>query len=201
MEDLVPLIFFLVIVVVNALKFFIEKGGKSKRTGKENPQQPEEAPRKQATSIEGFFETLTDQFTAQPTKVAAWPEGRERPDYVHEMEEFESEQLEELENDPIVEMIPMPVAESIVPVLRKVEEPARIEHHAPPSTHTVLSGSHGLRIPGMDAYMRSGNAGRNNFRITGGDNLRQAMLAHVVFGPPRAFDLSFDNTIARRGQV
>ena len=42
MEDLVPLILFLLIVAVNVLKFLIERSGKKPAT--EKPQRPEEAP-------------------------------------------------------------------------------------------------------------------------------------------------------------
>lgn len=34
--------------------------------------------------------------------------------------------------------------------------------------------------------------------LQGKENLKRAMLAHIVFSPPRAYDLSFDSTFARR---
>jgi hypothetical protein len=198
MEDLVPLIFFLVIVAVNALKFFIEKGGKPKQaSGTPKPRQPGGEPPKRATSsVEEFFESIAEQIAPQPRKVPDWPEGTERPDYMQEMAEFTFEPDDELEEEEeeeerSAEIIPMP--EPVLPALREMEIPATVQL----PTQSVLSGSHGLRIAGMNSFIQSGAMGQNDFRISGKKNLRQAVLAHVIFSPPRAFDLSFDNTIAK----
>ena len=66
---------------------------------------------------------------------------------------------------------------------------------------TTFSGSHGIRIPGMNAFIQSGAIGQADFRIKGKNDLKRAIQAHVIFSPPRAFDLSFDNTIAKQGRI
>ena len=196
MEDLVPLIFFLVIVAVNALKFFIEKGGKSKQApGTSKPRQPaSEPPKRIPSSIEKFFENIAEQMAPQPRVVPDSPDRRERPDYIREMAEFEFEQADELEVERAAESIPMPAPE---PSMRKVATPAKVQLPTQPA-YAGLSGSHGLRIAGMNSFIQSGAVGRNDFRIKGKKNLKQAMLAHVIFSPPRAYDLSFENTITRQ---
>jgi hypothetical protein len=196
MEELVPLIFFLIIVAVNALKFFIEKGGKSKQApGTSKPRQPaSEPPKRIPSSINTFFENIAEQMAPQPSVVPDSPEARERPDYIREMTEFEVEQDDELEEERAAEIIPMPAPEPIMPNMREIETPAKVQIPAQPA-YAGLSGSHGLRIAGMTSFIQSGARGRNDFRINGKKNLKQAMLAHVIFSPPRAYDLSFDNTL------
>lgn len=198
MEDLIPLIFFLIIVAVNVFKFFIEKGGKVKKA----PGQAREAPPKPASTLESFFENLAKQMEPKPTEVPDWPEGRERPDYAREMEEFEHAQTEEFEEEQTAEIIPMP--EPAVSRIRKPEKPEfqPLEKAATvpaplQSTKAVLSGGHGLRMPCMNPFNHNGAAGHTDLRIKGENPLRQAMLAHIVFSPPRALDLSFNDTITK----
>ncbi|RKX38318.1 MAG: hypothetical protein DRP64_15875 [Verrucomicrobia bacterium] len=185
MEDLIPLIFFLIIVGVNVLKFFIEKGGKAKKA----PDQNREAPPRRASPLESFFEDLAQQMAPKPTELADWPEDRERPDYAREMEEFTSAESEEVEEEKIAEIIPFSVPEPIARV-RKTEAPVKVQRQ---TTQPMLSGSQGMRMRSMNS---GGNRG-SDFRIGGKKNLKRAMLAHIVFSPPRAFDLSFDNTISK----
>ncbi len=155
MEDLFPLVIFAVIVGVNVLKFFAEKGKAKPTPGKDQPQ-----PRRKPSPLESFFEDLAEQMAPKPTELATWPEGRERPDYVHEMEEFEEEQPPE----------PLPV---------EILQPVAVVHKAetPPAARPR----------------------RDGFRIEGKKNLKQAMIAHIIFSPPRAFDLSFENTLGKQG--
>ena len=95
MEDLVPLIFFLVIVAVNGLKFLIERGAK-KRVATPSNQPKEDPPRNTQPSIENFFENIVEQLAPKPREVPDWPENVERPDYIQEMTEFGDDQAEEL---------------------------------------------------------------------------------------------------------
>ncbi len=153
MEDLVPLIFFLVIVGVNVLKFFIEKGGKARKAS----EQSGESPPKRASRIETFFEELAEQMAPKPTELADWPEGLARPNYAEEMEEFQQEQAEAIKPTPDV----------------VIQEP---------SLAAII------QMP-----MRQGSS----FQLKGGSKtLRQAMLAHIVFSPPRALDDAYSDTLA-----
>ncbi len=148
MEDLFPLLIFLVIIAVNVIKFFAGKSNPKKPV----PQSGEAPPKRPASSIEAFFENLAEQMAPKPTELPDWPENRDRPDYVHEMEAFE-----EPKEEPPAEIIPPP---------------------KPPPPAPIVHRELGLRLKGRE-------------------NLKQAMLAHIIFSPPRAFDLSFKNTIAK----
>ncbi len=198
MEDLVPLIFFLIIVAVNVLKFFIEKGGKAKKA----PAQNRETPPKRTSPLESFFEDLAQQMAPKPTELADWPEGRERPDYTREMEEFQ--QAEEFEEEQTAEIIPMPTPAPAASRIRNPEKPEfqPLENPAvvqPPlqATKAILSGAQGIRMPCMNPFNHNGAAGHTGFRIKGKKDLRRAMLSHIVFSSPRALDLSFNDTIAK----
>ena len=144
MEELVPLIFFLIIVAVNALKFFIEKGGKSKQApGTSKPRQPaSEPPKRIPSSIDKFFENIAEQMAPQPSVVPDSPGSRERPDYMQEIAEFEFEQDDELEEERAAEIIPMPAPEPITPSLREIATPTKVQLPVQPA-YAGLSGSHG----------------------------------------------------------
>lgn len=154
MEDLFPLVIFAVIVGVNVLKFFAEKG-KAKASPGENQPQPQRKP----SVLESFFDDIAKQVAPRPTEQTDWPEGRKRPDYVHEMETFEKEKTAE----------PLPF---------ETPEPASVR-----KTKTTV----------VAQPQRSG------FRIKGTKNLKQAMIAHIIFSPPRAFDLAFNDTLGKKG--
>lgn len=187
MEDLVPLIFFLIIVAVNVLKFFIEKGGKAKPSSETAKPRPKQTPR--APSLESFFENLAEQMAPKPMEQPDLPEGYERPDYAQEMEEFTVSQSEDLKDERVAEIIPFEVPEPIAH-MPKAEAPATVQRQ---DTQPMLSGSQGMR---MNSMVRGGKR-RTNVQIRGRNNLKRAMIAHIVFSPPRAFDLSFDNTISK----
>jgi len=89
MEDLFPLLVVLAIGAVNLLNFMAKKGKQSRQAERSN--EPKRAP----SQLERFFEQLSEQLNPQePTELPDWPEGYERPDYIHEMEEFEEPQAE-----------------------------------------------------------------------------------------------------------
>lgn len=196
MEDLIPLLIFLVVIAANVIKFFAEKGKPAKPA-----QEPGEAPpKRRPSSLEKFFESLAEQVAPKPTELPDWPEGHERPDYVEEMEEFEQEQAEVAAAGPTAEIIPMPspvpamARRAEMPEFHPLEKPGVVT--PPPQTSkAILSGAQGMRMPCMNPFNHTAT-GHTDFRVKGKKALRQAMLAHIVFSPPRAFDLSFDNTIS-----
>jgi hypothetical protein len=189
MEDLVPLIFFLVIVAVNGIKFLVERS--SKKAARENPQQPNEtAPQSAPSSIESFFEKIAEKLEPKPQSSPDYPEDFERPDYAKEMADFEDNEAEETNPAAIPIYIPEPMTSPV----QNAQQPAVVSIQ---ELQTAFSGSHGIRIPGMNSFVQSGAFGNADFQITGKADLKRAIQAHVIFSPPRAFDLSFDNTIAK----
>ena len=179
MEDLVLLLIFAGIGLINLVKFLAEKSGKNKSA----PAQPAAPPRRRSHSLEDFFENLAEQIAPAPRKIPDWPEGFERPDYLQEMEAFEEE-------PPVAAVEPLPPP-PVPAEFQPLENPVTVQP-ARKSSRAMLSGSHGLRMPGM-----SSGTGRSSFRIEGKNDLKSALLGHIVFSPPRAYDLSFDNTIAK----
>jgi hypothetical protein len=176
MEDLVPFLIFLVIVGINVVKFFAERG-KSKKPA----QQPSDAPAKQpVSSLEKFFASLAEQVEPKPTELPDWPERQE-------MAPLEPKAEQTAEIIPMSKLAPAILERDF----QRLETPVAVQ---PPmrATNAILSGSQGMRMPSHNTA-----AGHPDFRIAGKKNLKQAILAHVVFSPPRAYDLSFDNTIAK----
>jgi hypothetical protein len=191
MEDLVPFLIFIVIALVNLVKFVLEKGAK----GKKPPALPGEAPPKRAPStIERFFEEMAEKLEPKPTPVPDWPEGYERPDYMQEMEDFEEEQPVEIVPMPEPVAAPMPVVHDMPP-LQGVER--TVSFQAPPQVaSSVFSGSSRLRLPSV-SLMRSNAAGTIDFELKDRKKLKQAIVANLVFSQPRAYDRTFDNTLAK----
>ena len=194
MEDIVPLIFFLVIVVVNGIKFLITRAGKKASSG--NAPDTEKTAPKPSSPFDQFFEKIAEQLEPKPQPEPDLPEEFVRPDYAREMAEYEQEQVEE----PLQPAVYIPELVSEATPLPKQHAPAIVQIPTQ-KLQTSFSSSHGIRMPGMNAFIQTGNKTKSDFRIEGNQDLRRAMLAHVIFSPPRALDLSFDNTIARSGQV
>jgi hypothetical protein len=201
MEDLVPLLIFVVIALVNFLKYLAEKGGKPKQA----PNAPEGAPRKrEPRSLEEFFEELAEKAEPQPTELPAWPTSRKRPDYVREMEEFErSQEVVLAEESRTAEIMPLPtVAPAEPPPAAPLQPPAiptldKVTAIKSPlqSTPAIFSNMRGIRMHSAP-ILPSEAKGKTEFDLQGRKNLKQAILAHVIFSPPRAYDLTFENTIS-----
>ncbi|MCF7818797.1 MAG: hypothetical protein K9M54_13050 [Kiritimatiellales bacterium] len=182
MDDLAPLIFFLIIVVVNLFKFFVEKGGKAKQApGLQQPRQP--------SGLEKFLEKLAEQPVPQP---------RATPNY----ERFEQARIDDLDEDEYEDIPPLPepvfsrIQQTKTPEFRPLERPATTVPVVHRPGHAILSGSHGLRMPG-NTFISSSTAGQVDFRISGKQALKNALLSQIIFSPPRAYDLSFDNTMIK----
>jgi hypothetical protein len=203
MDDLIPFVIFIIIAIVNLLKYLTKKG----RGDKSKPAPSEQgAPKQQPSTIEAFFESLASKLEPPATEVADWPEGSERPDYMKEMETFEDPVSMRFDAEETAEVIPMLSPEAAprpVPAAWKTsEKPAEIERmahvaslkSAMRSMPALLSNSKNMRFS-SPPILRSSDAGRNDLPLKERATLRQAMLANLVFSPPRAFEVEFDNVI------
>ena len=216
MEDLVPLLIFIVIAVVNLLKFAAKKGGKKKRTPPPTGAAPRERgvapnggsrpPKRQPTTLETFFEEIAEKLEPKPTELPNWPKSRERPDYMKEMVEFETTQAEAYEEEETAEIIPMspPEPEQISVARKAVADVPEVQSmgqtvslkSAMKSMPAMITNSRGMRIASTP-ILRSSTAGRTHFPLKEMAALRKAIIANIVFSPPRAYDASFDNTITK----
>ena len=201
MDDLIPFVIFIIIAIVNLLKYAAKKAGEGKSTPAPTPAG---TPRKQPSSIEAFFEDLASKIEPQPTEVADWPEGSERPDYMKEMETFETPDATRFEAEETAEIIPMPPPEPRAlawQAAEKTDETQRIDQvaalkSAMTAVPALPSNAKSMRIS-SPPILRSSTAGRNDLPLKQRATLRQAILAHLVFSPPRAFEVEFDNLIIR----
>jgi len=197
MDDLVPFLIFIVVVIINLVKFVAEKGGKKKRAATPSGSAP---PKRKPTTIETFFEELAGKLEPRPAEPAGWPEGRERPDYMKEMEEFEPVQAETYEEERAAEIIPMPSPgfaepEITIPVVQMSVQTSSLKT----AMKSMPSGVASLKSMTIASapILRSSSAGRINFPLKEKSALRKAIIANLIFSPPRAYDASFDTTIAK----
>jgi hypothetical protein len=195
MEDLFPLLIFIVIAAVNAVKFFAEKGGR-----KAAPSAPEkEKPAGGASALEEFFEEIAQKFEPKPREVAQWPEGIERPDYVKEMTAFKTtpapKTQPEQQPEPIPAVYPQPLRSQMKKQEITVPPTGKNASVKMPAQSTAFAGMSNVRMP-MQPLLRS-TAGRTTFELKNKQQLKQALLANMVFGPPRAYEQSFNNTMAQ----
>lgn len=190
MEEIGPFLFFIVIALVQLVKFFIEKAGKGK---KPIAQSGEESPRKTSV-LENFFEGIAEKLEPQPTPLPDWPENITPPNYMQEMKDFKEES--ELPAVPVAPIIPMP--EPIfqdTPTLQGVEK--TVAFQAPTRVaSSVFAGTSNIRLPSIP-LMKSNANGSIDFNLKDRKMLKQAIVANLVFSQPRAYDCSFDTTIAK----
>ncbi len=197
MDDLVPFLIFIVVVIINLVKFVAEKRGKKKPAPTPAGSAP---PKRKPTTLETFFEELAGKLEPRPTEPADGPEGRERPDYMKEMEEFEPVQAEASKDERVAEIIPIPPPVFAKP---KIKIPVIQVSVQTTSLKTAMksmpSGVASLKSMTIASapILRSSTAGRINFPLKEKSALRKAIIANLIFSPPRAYDASFDTTIAK----
>ncbi len=202
MEDLVPLLIFVVIAVANLLKFAADKGRKKKQT----PPLDGKAPSKrQPSTLEKFFEEIAEKLEPQPPEPSDWPESRERPDYMGEMAEFQHAQAEAFKEET-AEILPMPPPEPdpVSASWKDVADAPEVQvgaqatslKSAMKSMPAMLTHSKGMRMTSAP-LLRSSSAGHINFPLKERSVLRKALIANIIFSAPRVYDRSFDNAIVK----
>ncbi|MEN7973202.1 MAG: hypothetical protein ABFR47_05135 [Verrucomicrobiota bacterium] len=211
MEDLVPLLIFIVIAVVNLLKFTTEKGGRKKQAPSPSGKAPRERgvapsegsrpPQRRPSTIEAFFEEIAEKLEPQPTDLPEWPEGRERPNYMEEMEEFETTRAKTYEEEEVPSIPtppPAPLSHEVAkeaPVIQPEEKVVSLKS-AMKAMPSLITNSQGMRIASAP-ILRSSTAGHIDLPLKDKSVLRKAIIANIVFSPPRAYDVSFNNTITQ----
>lgn len=208
MDDLLPLFIFIVIVIVNVLRAVAEKKGRKPPSDADITKPA--TPRKGPSTLEDFFEEIAKKFEPQPRDLPEWPEAIERPDYVHEMEEYERAQKMPAEMEQPAKIIPMPTPKrkpkpepKPMPAVQAMPKPETPKLRTPvqsamfkmPVQGAVFSGMSGMRIS-TPPLLRSAT-GHTAFELKNREQLKQALIASMVFGSPRAYDVSFDNTMAK----
>lgn len=197
MEELFPILIFIIVVAVNALKFFAGKSGR-KPPAKKPGQQPKQGP----STLEEFFDEIAQKLEPQPREPPEWPKDIVRPDYMKEMEEYETEQASSappFQAEELVAEIPVAEAEPAQPA-RVMAEPAqpraigKVATFKMPAQGAAFTGLTNMHIS-MPPLLRSAS-GKTDFELKNKEKLKQALIASMVFGSPRAYDTSFNNTMA-----
>lgn len=197
MDDLIPLLIFIVIAVVNLIKFLSERG---RKPGPAAPEKPDE---QEPASLENFFEALAQKLGPKPVELPEWPEDRAKPDYAAEMAAFEAAQTARpFARAPTAENVPQPgaaagpsaAAAAVTPGTVKAVDQARALQGVMNSAPGLMTGMKGARLS-SSPQLRQG-AGHLSFPLKDRNDLRRAILANVIFGPPRAYDTRFENTFA-----
>lgn len=198
MDDLIGLVFIIIFAVINVLA---QSAKKKRQQGAAPVDSTQQAPRKPASSLESFLESLTEKFEPKAAELPDWPEGYERPNYVNEMKSFESEKSAISKKEP-PEIIPFPAA---MPELERMDdglemvliEPASVSVKSViKSMPAMIVDSSGMRIKST-SMLKSSASGKLSFSLKDKAVLRKAMIANIVFSPPRAYDKSFDNSIMK----
>ena len=152
MEDLIP---FLLFLVIGAVKLF---GFLAKNSKQSYQEKGSSESKRDSSQLKHFFEQLSEQLNPQePTELPDWPEGYERPNYLHEMETYKEVQPEIMKTPEVVQE----------------PEPNLLEPLTPTTPHRCS-------LPISNKL--------NAFQFHEKKGLRQAMLAHILFSPPRALD-------------
>jgi hypothetical protein len=120
------------------------------------------------------------------------------------MEDFETARFGAVGKEGTAEIIPMPPPKpKPAPLFRGVEKPitdipqtvqVSSLKAVMKSIPSLVSNSRSMRIASTP-ILRSSTAGKTDFPLDSRSDLRRAILANVIFGPPRVYDTSFDNTI------
>ncbi|MBT8046665.1 MAG: hypothetical protein KJN67_05840, partial [Pontiella sp.] len=157
------------------------------------------------STIEEFFENLTEKLEPKPTELPEWPEGYERPDYMKEMEAFTTAREETYEEEETAEIIPMPPpaprptpmaldAEPVPPAIAEVEPLAFLKSGLK-SMPAMIFSSQSMRMP--SASITNPALGRIDFPLENKRDLKQAIIANIILRPPRAYDTTIENLYAK----
>jgi len=166
MEDL---IIFGIIIVIGVVRFVLA-------VTKNKPSSSSSSSDEKPNTLEAFFQSLTEQ---KPTKVAEWPEGRDRPDYIHEMETFDEHTFQE------------EIQEQKTPEPTFFPDPTPVPPPAPPSIKQTKPSPFAPPKEIEDAIANTDISIRKahpRFQIKTKAQLRKAVLGHIVFGPPKALN-------------
>ncbi|MBN2685304.1 MAG: hypothetical protein JXR40_08490 [Pontiellaceae bacterium] len=193
MEDSLFVFVIIGVIIINALKFFLQK--------QLNTSQSDDAvPKKKTSPLEEFLQEIAEKVEGKPREVPAWPEEIERPDYLQEMQEYKLGQMNptRLKHSPEPVTPPPPPAPMPEMPMKSQETVKGIRSVKPTSFKISVKG---MYVPGMN-FPQSGQApilrsstGKTAFDLNSRKKAKKALIAQMVFSRPRAYETSFDNTI------
>ena len=183
MDDLIPFLIFVAVALINLIKTAIERSG-AKSAPLPTPRKATPSPQESPTTLEEFFETISDQF--------GMAEETEREEDFFEPKDpniFE-------EKAPSVE----PVPDTIISLPSEKAPAADIAllHKKPigyamKSIPNTLISLDAMKLPSVP--LLSGAQKKTlNFPLRNRNVFKNAIIANIVFSPPRAYDSEYKNT-------
>lgn len=204
MDEIIPLIIFIIVVAFKGLGSIAQRKMKLPL-----PEEDQAQPKKKGSPLEEFLQELAGKVEPKPRELPAWPEEIKRPDYVQEMREYElgmplTVHRRPLKEDPIESAPPPPPPPPPQPMpelrMRMSQEEIKTPASLKPTSFKI--SVKGMNIPGMN-FLNSGQtpilrsaAGKTTFDLSSRKQAKKALVAQMVFSKPRAYETSFDNTIA-----
>ena len=202
MEDLIPVLIFIVVAGVNVVKHLAEKTAKAAP-----PQSTNGTPRKKSSPLEEFLEELSGKMGPQPRQQPELPKGYERPDYARQSRAYEAakQQNKSTPTSAYQSAYAVParpasitsdfahrVSTVAVAVPKVAAKAATVKI---PSQGMLIKGMSNMRVP-MPPILKS-SAGHIDYDLKDKKQLKQALISQMVFSKPRAYDTSFDNTVSQ----
>lgn len=198
MEDFITFLVIIAVVIINALRLRNEQRAKN-RPPEESGEAP---PRQPASTLEEFFDEIARKFEPQPRELPDWPDEIERPDYVREMEEYEEAEELPIPEPPPIKVMPVksefkPAPIKMKPISGEVLAPKAMGKSPAFKLHAQNVMMAGMRAEHISTppLLRSAT-GKTHFGLKTRKELKQALIAGMVFGPPRAYEQTFHNSLA-----
>lgn len=199
MEEIFPLIIFIIVIALKGLSSIAQR-----KMTPPSPKKDQAPPKKKASPLEEFLQEIAAKVEPKPRELPPWPEEIKRPDYVQEMHEYElgmplTVHRRQWKEDPI-ESAPPPPPPPMPEMQMQIREEVKTPRSLKPTSFKI--SVKGMYIPGMNfpnggqAPILRSAAGKTTFEFNSRKQAKKALIAQLVLSKPRAYETSFDNTIA-----
>ncbi len=183
MDDLIPFLIFVAVALINLIKTAIERSG-AKSAPLPTPRKATPSPQESPTTLEEFFETISDQFGIEE-------EAEEEDDFFEPQEPTIFK-----ETAPSIEPTPAPIislpSEKASPTEQANMHKKAIGTAMKSMPNTLLSFD-AMKLPAIP-LLYGAQKKTLNFPLRNRNVFKNAIIANIVFSPPRAYDSEYKNT-------
>jgi hypothetical protein len=181
MDDLIPFLIFVAVALINLIKTAIERGG-AKSAPRPAPRKATPPPQQTPTILEDFFEDIAEQFGRAEEKEEDFSEAQEPVQVAQEVPPYEPTPT------PIV---PLPFKKASAADLAIMHKKA-IGTAMKSMPNTLLSLD-AMKLPSIP-LLSSTQKGVLDFPLQNRKTFKNAIIANIIFSPPRAYDPEYKNT-------
>lgn len=182
MDDLIPFLIFVGVALINLIKTAIERSG-AKSAPRPAPRKATPSTQESPTTLEEFFETISDQFGIEE-------EEAEEEDF------FETQEPSILKETTVVEPSPAPIvslsSEKTSPTEHAILHKKAIGTAMKSMPNTLLSFD-AMKLPAIP-LLSAKHQDTLDFPLQDRKTFKNAMIANIIFSPPRAYDSEYKNT-------